>query len=386
MHNPQTNFMTHAPADIKRPRFGRRKWPYVLAFIVIIIVLLGLLSIPYIGLAQSAYSEALAGKQDLEEAQKLAIALKLEQAEEYVESAIEHFEQADSDLTAFKIFTWVPWLGTQIRAVDNILTTSLETSRAISNILGLAQDIFEVFEYSKELTGELMPEMGEDVSFADLNREQKREILKSLHESVPRLEEAKIKIDLAMQSFQEIPRTELAEPLREAIEPFAQYLPEFKKQIDFAIPLFKIVPHFAGYPESKNYLVLFSNNTELRPSGGFLGTYGLLKVADGEIISFNTHDIYAIDGPAESFLRVAPPPPLVKYLKADAWFMRDSNWSPDFPTSAEKALWFYSEEARGIVQERGAPIEAAPLVNFNGVVSINPDVVAELLGVTGPIT
>ena len=386
MLNLSTDFVNSAPRDIRNVRLGKKKWPYIVLVIVVVVVILGLISVPYASMAFNIYEQANLGKQDLEEAQKLAASLKFEQAGEYVDSAIEHFSLAKQKFIAYKIFLWVPWVGTQVRAVDNILTTSLETSKAIADLLELAQDIFEVFEYTKEVTGGIVPEVEEHITFADLTREQRREILKQLYESVPKLQEAKVKIDLAMTSFERIPQTQLAEPIRKAVEPFAQYLPEFKRQIDFAVPLLKIIPQVAGYPASKNYLVLFSNNAELRPAGGFLGTYGILKVADGEIISFDTHDIYAIDGPSESFMTSVPPPPISQYLKVNAWYMRDSNWSPDFPESAEKVLWFYSEEASGIAREREGPIPEAPLINFNGVISLNPDLVAQLLTVTGPIT
>lgn len=385
MLSPTTDFINNAPREIKNSRYPRR-WPYFVLAVSAIVVILIILSVPYLSLAYDVYGHAQLGKKDLEQAQELAASLKFDEAIDYVDSAIEHFSFAERHFSSFKIFLWVPWAGTQIQAVDNIITTSLETSKAISELLYLAKDIFEVFQYTKEVTTGLVPEVGEHISFSDLSREQKREILKNLYESVPRLQEAQARIDLAMTSFERIPQTKLATPIKEAIEPFAQYLPEFKKQIDLAIPLLKIVTQVAGYPESKNYLFALTNNAEMRPAGGFIGTYGILKLADGEILHFDTHDVYAIDGPAEKFMRVPPPPPLVKYLKVNWWFMRDANWSPDFPTSAEQVLWFYFEEAGGIARDRGAAIPEAPLVNFNGVISVTPTVVAELLNIVGPIT
>jgi len=383
--SPNTNFIGQAPREVRNIRVRPRRWPYFILALFLLLIILGIFSVPYVSMGKSAYEEALAGKKDLEQAQLLAQALKLEEAEEYVDSAVEHFIVARRDFSPFKIFFWVPWVGTQVKAVDNIITTSIETSRAISELLDLGQDILEVFEYTEEVSEGLVPEIEGELSYLDLSREKKREILKRLYESGPRLEEALIRIDLAVESFNQIPETALAQPLREAIGPFAEQLPEFKKQLSLAVPIVKIIPQVAGYPEPKTYLFLMSNNAELRPAGGFIGTYGILKVADGEMLGFDTHDVYAIDGPSESFMRVSPPPPLNKYLKVSYWFMRDANWSPDFPTAAEKVLWFYSEEASGIARERGAPIPEAPLINFNGVVSINPTVVADLMEVTGPI-
>ena len=134
-----------------------------------------------------------------------------------------------------------------------------------------------------------------------------------------------------------------------------------------------MIPKIAGYPESKTYLFLLENNTELRPTGGFIGTYGTLKVKDGEIEDFVTDNIYNLDVPAESFLNIDPPEPLKKYLKSERWFLRDSNWSPDFPATAEKALWFYE-------QERG------PVKNFDGVIAVTPTFIESLIELTGELT
>lgn len=386
MDNPQTNFMAQAPAELRRLRVGPPRWPYFLLSFFLLFVILGIIAVPYGWVAYEAYGEAQAGKISLEQAQIYAAELNLDEAQVHTDDAVEHFTKASRKFSSFKILFWVPWVGKQVKAIDNVLITSRETSIAISELLDLAQDILAVFEYTEGVTEGIVPEVDESLSYTDLSREEKREILKRIYESGPRLEEALVRIDLAMESFNQIPQSDLAGPLREAVAPFIEKMPEIKKQLSMAVPLVKIVPQIAGYPESKNYLFLLSNNTEMRPAGGFIGTYGILKVADGEIVEFDTHDIYAIDGPSEDFLAVTPPPPIHQYLKVDNWYMRDSNWSPDFPTSAEKALWFYSEEASGIAAYRGAPIPNAPLVNFNGVISINPTVVADLLGIVGSIS
>ena len=42
---------------------------------------------------------------------------------------------------------------------------------------------------------------------------------------------------------------------------------------------------------------------------------------------------------------VEPPPELKKYLGEAGWYLRDSNWSPDFPVSALRAEWFFEKES-----------------------------------------
>ena len=43
-------------------------------------------------------------------------------------------------------------------------------------------------------------------------------------------------------------------------------------------------------------------------------------------------------------MRETPPEPLKKYLRVPSWYMRDSNWSPDFAVSAMNVEKFYRLE------------------------------------------
>ncbi|MFA5318027.1 MAG: DUF4012 domain-containing protein [Patescibacteria group bacterium] len=89
------------------------------------------------------------------------------------------------------------------------------------------------------------------------------------------------------------------------------------------------------------YLILLQNNTELRPTGGFIGNYGILKIKEGRITSLYIDDIYNLDKLAEEKLEIIPPEPLRKYFNRERWFLRDINWSPDFSISAHRAWAMY---------------------------------------------
>jgi len=143
------------------------------------------------------------------------------------------------------------------------------------------------------------------------------------------------------------------------------------------VPLAKLLPALAGYPESSRFLLVMQNNDELRPSGGFIGVDGILEVKDGEILSLKTADSYHLDMPAVGKWTMTPPEPIKKYLKVENWYLRDSNWSPDWPIAAQKVEEIYRGESAAIGQA---------LPPFTGVIAINPDLVADLLKLVGPIT
>ncbi len=115
-----------------------------------------------------------------------------------------------------------------------------------------------------------------------------------------------------------------------------------------------------------NILVLFENNNELRPGGGFIGTFGTFNIEGGKISQLNISSIYDLDGQLKE--KISPPDPLLAVN--DRWFLRDSNWFADFPTSARKALEFYESEGG---QTPGT------------IISLTPDVIVNLLKITGSV-
>ncbi|NTW14782.1 MAG: DUF4012 domain-containing protein [Candidatus Moranbacteria bacterium] len=117
-------------------------------------------------------------------------------------------------------------------------------------------------------------------------------------------------------------------------------------------------------------LVMLQNNYELRPGGGFLGQYGVLKVKDGKIVSFSVEDANLLDQRITA--KITPPYPLTRYMQIKKWKFRDSNWSPSFPENVAKAEYFY---------RLGGGYE-----KFEGAIAVNADVLNDVLGVTGPIT
>ena len=119
----------------------------------------------------------------------------------------------------------------------------------------------------------------------------------------------------------------------------------------------------------RTYLILFQNNLELRPGGGFVGSFGILKIRDGKVVAFDVHDSGNFDGRIPD--TVAPPYPMSETLKISSWKLRDSNWEPDFAANAKQAVTFYN---MGGGEEK-----------FDGVIAITTDVLSSFLSVTGPV-
>ena len=121
--------------------------------------------------------------------------------------------------------------------------------------------------------------------------------------------------------------------------------------------------------QEKTFMVLFQNNLEIRPGGGFIGSFGILKIKDGKVSEFTIHDTGNFDGRIPD--TVQPPYPMKETLGIKSWKLRDSNYSPDFAINAKKAEEFYYLGNGG--------------EKFDGIIGITANVLTSLLKATGPI-
>jgi len=122
----------------------------------------------------------------------------------------------------------------------------------------------------------------------------------------------------------------------------------------------------------RHFLLLFQNSSEIRPGGGFVGSYADITLREGSLINIDVRDIYDPDGQLE--LKVVPPKPL--QLITARWGARDANWFFDFPLSTAKIIKFL--ETSKIYQERN--------VKFDGALAMNIEVLKDILAITGPLS
>ncbi|MBI4098866.1 MAG: DUF4012 domain-containing protein [Candidatus Magasanikbacteria bacterium] len=135
-----------------------------------------------------------------------------------------------------------------------------------------------------------------------------------------------------------------------------------------------LIQHLLGFDGERTWLVLFLNNTEIRPGGGFIGTYALVQLKDGQLTNLFVEGADLLDARAPKQDSYLAPKPIQDYLKVDQWLFRDSNWSPDFAESSQWAIWLYRLE-NGLSADR-----------IDGVIGVTATVLEELVQLTGPIT
>lgn len=126
------------------------------------------------------------------------------------------------------------------------------------------------------------------------------------------------------------------------VKKMQELLPQVRNLITQAKKGIEVVPALIGLEKKQTYLVLLQNSAELRPTGGFIGSFAILTFEKGKLLDIEIQDVYWADGQLKG--HVEPPAELKKYLGEANWYLRDSNWSPDFPTSAKRAIWFLEKE------------------------------------------
>jgi hypothetical protein len=134
-------------------------------------------------------------------------------------------------------------------------------------------------------------------------------------------------------------------------------------------PVVEVLPSVLGFPDKKKYLILFQNDGELRPTGGFITAYSIFDLESGKARATRSDDIYSLDTKLGNKLKA--PDVLKEYLNVQAYHLRDMNLSPDFKTSMEEFLKYY-ESIKGT-----DPVD--------GVIAIDTKVLKSLIDVLGPI-
>ena len=139
--------------------------------------------------------------------------------------------------------------------------------------------------------------------------------------------------------------------------------PEYSKILSLA----NVLPSILGFDGKRYYLILFQNNNELRPTGGFIGSVGQLTIEKGLLKEFSVRDVYELDGQLKT--HVEPPFVVRRYLQPHL-YLRDSNFSLDFQETASKAALIYNLETGK---------------EADGIIAVNFEALKKIIKVLGPI-
>ena len=345
------------PAEPSGASFGALSAARLASFAAIGFLLLGSLSTTA-ALARlpetqhMVMASAARGAADLAAAGSAAANANFTEAANHFADAAERFQEAQNSLHQ------IPSLLQLVASVVPTrpsLTSGQEMLRGGSALSRVGQTVAEALVFFQTHNPPLATD--QPSSAAELWRHIETAAVKVL----PDLEEAE-------QSLGRVLMADLPSPYRQPFTELRSLVPLGRSAVEQLVAVRSVVSDVLGFAAPRRYLVMFQNNNELRPSGGFMGSFAVLEVSQGSIsiIKVPAGGTYDLQG--SLIPRVVAPEPL-QLVKA-RWEFQDANWWIDWPTSAQKIAWFY-EQAGG--------------ESVDGVVAVDTTLIERLLQLTGPV-
>jgi hypothetical protein len=203
-------------------------------------------------------------------------------------------------------------------------------------------------------------------------------VIAAIPDLIPKADEISAKMAQARQEIDQIDperypekmgKTEVRAKLASGQELFDQAA----SLITEGKPLLEASPFLLGLDKPRQYMVIFQNDKELRPTGGFITAYSIMKVDKARLSPVSSNDIYNLDSLYTP--SVVAPEPVVKYLKgpyiaSPKYRLRDMNFSPDFRQSMDLF---------------GKEIAKVGIKNIDGIIAVDTQLLVNLLDVLGPI-
>jgi hypothetical protein len=304
-------------------------------------------------LEESIKTSALEGFSLLVDAGENATKVQFDSAVESFDKALESFEDAEAKLWFVSTDkSFYAQNANAAQAVNSLLEAGKQFSLSGGHFLEALEEFNKIPLYfaTKNSTPELsMPS-----------------ITDTLKDGLTKADLALAQVNLAWDLITAIDEDTLPTEVSGRITFAKEQVQKIKDLLNSVSNHFPAILKLLGDRYPHRYLVLLQNNYETRATGGFIGSYSIIDVNEGYIEKIDTHDVYHLDNYFGGYIE--PPEELEPYTTN--WRFRDSNYSPDFPTSARKAMWFLEKE--------GGP-------SVDTVIAINQGLLRDMMEITGPI-
>lgn len=161
------------------------------------------------------------------------------------------------------------------------------------------------------------------------------------------------------------------EQLKSVVDPAKEKLTTINATFQKAAALAPVAGPVLGANGNRTYLIAAQNSAELRSSGGFPGSMGTLEIRDGEIILNDFAKVYDVLTDTNPSSVSITDEEYALFGAASMDCPRDAGIDPDFTRVA--SIWAASYEERNAA-------------HLDGVISITPSVVQDILAIVGPVT
>ena len=358
---PQIKVSDIPPVPVKKPKKGLLIALAVLGIILIYSVISGLI----------VYGKAMSFKKTvngLMTAGKSQDMVKIKAELVKTKSSLKALKSSFVVISPFKL---VPFFGSYVSDANHLVNAGLYGMDASDIVLTTIEPYADLLG----LTGGKDSVMGDGTKTA---KDRIDFIVKSIPDLIPNIDKISGKTALIEKELTNINsdrypvrigKTEVRSKVKSGLEMFS----EAAGFITNGKPLLEAAPYLLGIDSERTYLLLFQNDKELRPTGGFMTGYSIMKVNKGAFSPVSSSDIYNLD--AKYKPTIVAPDPIIKYLKgpyalSNKLRLRDMNWSPDFAES----MRLFTTEA-----------ESIGITGIDGIISVDTQVLVYLLDAIGKI-
>jgi hypothetical protein len=351
-------------------QFLAKRWQKILAVVLIVLIFLGsvgaVLGFYTLAVVQELKSQATDFQVTSQGAYDQFKAQNLPGSEESVKVMAEKMKNIRRTYNKLALYNVLP-------IAHNYYQDGLHgLNAADAGIAGALQSLQSITPYA-----DVLGFKGQGTFTGGTTEDRLKVILETLTKVTPDLDKIAshletVKAELAYINPNRYPETFQGKPVRSSIMKAQEVsngavtiLTEFR-------PALEQLPSIAGASgKRKKYFILFQNNNELRPTGGFLTAYAIIYVENGKVTLDQSDDIYQLD--KRFGKKIAIPPVLGKYLTTEKYFnLRDMNIYPDFTQSM--AIFLPNYES----------IPGQPK-DIDGIIAVDTQVLTDLVTILGPI-
>lgn len=272
---------------------------------------------------------------------------------------------------SYKIISWMKFTPILGKYIDDL-----------GNGLEGAKYLVDAGDSAFVALGPLLDELGftdGEVGTSEKSAQERIDfVVNSIPELLPKLDIIIENVKKAESKFDEINPNDYPEMfngilVREKIKNGLEMFNKVSEYIISSKPILESAPYLLGVDEQKEYFVLFQNDKELRPTGGFLTAYSVMNVKNAKFEPVTSDDIYTLDSKYKPNLPA--PQPIVDLIKGPYILsknirLRDLNYSPDF----KEAMNLFTSEASNL-----------GLDEVDGIIAVDTHLLVNILDVIGEI-
>lgn len=307
-------------------------------------------------------------KKTSDSSQKLLDAVRSQNLEEMKKSLGETREDLISLEGKLKLLSWmkfIPFLGGYVSDAQHGVKAAVVGTEAGDIVIQALEPYADFLGFKGGAAANSPTKTAEDrINF----------LVQTIEGVTPRLDEISEKMAVITAEVNHIdpnryPQSFRGKPIREKVRETVTLVNQINELVSHGRPVLEKAPYLLGKDGERQYLFIWQNDKELRPTGGFITAYSIVKVKDGKFQPVASNDIYNLDDKLRN--KEPAPEPIKKYLPlVTKWNLRDMNLSPDFKESMQVFVENY--------RKTKSP-------EFDGVIAMDTHLLVNVLNVLGSI-